>query len=462
MTLSNLALLHLLNSKEIRRLLALLIILTGVTLTGITQVYFPFLGPTVIIAVILLPLLVVADAWVLVALIVALPLYSRLLVALGAPALLTYAHFALAFVIIWRLLLASGSSQLNSLIRRDIFIFLGLAGLFLLLVLLSALQGGWHALRPIIFFLNLIEPFAVLALILTSSESIRYRLRWVIIVLASTQLPFVFFQLMRFGPGDRVQGTLVRQGAGAHVIAGACIVGALLCFAPRKSVEQKLGMVVLGAALISVAIAGDAKQVYAALIAAGLAVMPRLMNNGTPWFLGMAFVFTSIFMLGSQIYDPLNRMVDRALVEDYLSEKASYVNQVLDQFDVGQHLLGAGPGNGTSRTALLTLPGYGNVPGALIGNSAAPLILQLVGQYREKWPANSGSSANSPFSSWLSIFSDLGLLGLLTYLALAAWAWRTLRFSHPVERTLGEFLLISLEFSDWFIHGRKSQSLCSS
>ena len=363
---------------------------------------------------------------------VSLALFSRLLVAFGAPPLLNYAHFGLALIALLKLTERRGAGI--GTVAFDI----GLLGLALA-VITSAVANGAHPLRAAFFWLTLIEPFLFLALIMDMEEASRKRLRHFLVALAVAQLPFIGVQFLLHGIGDDVQGTLLDQGAGHHVIGAVGVVaGVLLIAGSRQDDSLRPLRWALAGALLLVGIFSDAKQVYGAVGLATAAVMLSLVHRGMKSLLPLALLLSAIIASGTQFYPALAQAFDIDLMRSAAEGKFDQAQDIVANLGWHGSLLGFGPGNGVSRVALAAVPEYGNVPTAILGDQPSQLASAALAAY----PAGTVSSALSPFASWLSIYGDVGILGLAMYLLLGLWVWRSLARSATNERSLGRLLLL--------------------
>jgi hypothetical protein len=189
--------------------------------------------------------------------------------------------------------------------------------------------------------------------------------------------------------------------------------------------------------LLVIGILADAKQVYGALIA-GVAIVGAIQFR----HLGLSLVAPAVVMIAvifvsAHFYAPMNRVVDASLGEQLFGNKMDQITEVSDAMGLGRSLTGLGAGTGLSRTALSSVPGYGSVPVMIVGDDPAPIADRALANY----DAGNVSSAASPFSSWLGIYSDLGVLGIATYLALAVLVIRRLRTASDEHRRLSYTLL---------------------
>ena len=413
-------------------------ILIGVTLLGaatvgvlqpsVSLLYLVFLA-----ALLLIPVALSLDAERLILGALGIVMFSRLLVALGAPSLLNYAHFGVALIALMKLV-ERRQSGIGS-VAFDA----GLIGLTLVTIA-SAVGNGLFGLRPALFWLSITEPFLFLALMTGMEEASRKRLRGFILAFAIIQLPFAGLQFLMHGIGDDVKGTLVGQGAGHHILGAICVIAGVVIIArARRKGHLDLILWVLAGVLLSVGIFSDAKQVYSALALAAIPFAPSLFRLRVASLLPLGVLLAVVMVGGAQFYSPLARTFDVDVVRETAERKLDQNLDVASEIGWGGSFLGLGPGNGLSRVALTTVPGYGHVPPGILGEDQPAHLASVT---LASYPATRLSSASSPFSSWLGIYTDVGVLGLLMYIVLGLWAWNTLARSRPNDRDMGRLLLL--------------------
>jgi hypothetical protein len=378
-------------------------------LVGAMQATVPVMA-LFVVALLMVPLLFVVEAKYLIAAGVAMALFSRLFSGLGAPSLINYAHFGLAVIILARLVW-------QHLARRRLMFDFALAGLGTV-VLASTLVHGLHGLRPMFFWLTIVEPFLFFALTVDMDARSRRQLRTLLILFAAMQIPFAAVQFALNGLGDGVKGTLLNQGAGPHIIGAVGLIAALLVLtSTRRGVSGSLLLVL---PLLAIGVWSDAKQVYGAFAIAALPFAFVLLRGHFVSALpGLAVVFVAL-VAGAVAYPETFASFSVDEVERHGDIKYEQLREISADGGWQSALLGQGAGNGLSRVALTTVPGYGDVPHLILGDEVAPLALRTLRNYS----AGLISSASSPFSSWASIYFDIGVLGLLMYLMLGAWVFK--------------------------------------
>ena len=390
-----------------------------------------------------------AGAWVLCALVAAVTF--RGFVQLGVmPSVATFLDLPLAW----------GALMVGLLKRRGDLRLLG-AHLRWLLLLVLAIVLAWafhrsEALRPIAYLALLGEPFAVIGALIADPPSPRLRvaLERTMIALLLVQIPLAALQLVTLGPADHVQGTLYGAGAGAHVISGVIVVGALWILA-RGSGRGLTGAarVPIVLALLVIPFVADAKQVILAMPALLLASVSgggRLLSAARGVIVVASVV--ALFALGAG-----------AATENFLNKSgegqggkeatAEFVWKQLRD-DPASMTFGKGPAETVSRAAFMTTGLFqrGDSPLATLGLQPATLAIEAQGTALAA--SGGGSSFNGSTSSALGVLGDLGIFGLLVYVGLLASLFVRLRRVRSPEGIAAAggvvmFLVLGL-FFDWW------------
>lgn len=411
------------------------IALVAAACSGYLQGLAPFLGPGAIMVMIALPILLALSTEWLVSLLIVSLICARLLLLFGAPGIVTFAHFGILLVIMLKLIFRLIEPSVDGLRMIRLVTTLGIV------VLVSALFGGWHGLRPLLSWMTLAGPFVVYALISDMPEAMRDLFRRLLIGLGLLQIPFVFLQFVQYGIGDNVRGTLINQGAGAHILGFIGIICA--CMIWIKPGKLHVLDILMALALASLGIWSDAKQGYLTFAIASLPIILFLVRKRVAYF-PIISLFVLILSWAALHLSHGFDQITTSKVEWYLDLKYSYSSIVMSHLDSASIMFGLGPGNGTSRIAQLTTPGYLNsVPTSLIGTTPASLANELYLADRLYWGKQTGSSASSPFYSFLGLFTDLGVLGTVTYLLMGVQVWRSLKYLDPLARAIGQTLILT-------------------
>lgn len=365
-----------------------------------------------------------AYAWVVITLVVIVT--ARALTSIGFPGVLSFAHFPLTLLAASRAMIRA--ERPTPFARR--------LGAVILCVLgasyLSGIANGVGVVRPALFWLLLMEPFLLLYAIVREPPPQR-QLQWlayVLIGLTLLQVPFGLVQLRQHGIGDYVQGTFIGQGAGAHVLGAMMLVSAVFTIQSGIVRSRIIKALVVTSALL-MNVLGDAKQAIALFL--GCMAIIGLMNSPKQWpryVLGF-LVVVGLYNYALQYHQRLSQITDVALIQAGLEHKMGVIPMIRLEFDTpSDWILGVGPGNSTSRVALLSHAGYRR------GGRALPLFDFPTSRLTEKiWQNNEagrltgrgGSSAFAMIFSWAGIWGDIGLPGVLSYLLLLAVIWRAAR-----------------------------------
>lgn len=368
---------------------------------------------------------------------------SRVFVEVGAPGLVNHLHFGMALVAAARGLISN--RPWTPLARQ-----MALAGgMVLVVAYISAAANGVGLLEPGLTWLLLMEPFLVAFGLVRDppSPAARRRIGHLFVALLVAQLPFAIWKFLQHGFSDSVRGTFFDQGAGAHVMGAMALAsasGAIL----TGHVRSRFWIVAIAVLALSLNILADAKQAIGMFILAAMAV--GVMNSPRHWprYVVALGGIIGLVYLAASYHEPLRQFTNRTLLERGLRSKFSVVPLVASHFDAPTDwLLGAGPGTTVTRVALMALPGYRSE-----GTSGMPFDLKASIIAQQVWYENSvgelsgrrGSSAWSLISSWVGIWGDLGVLGLLGYVLSGLALWRAAR---RVEPRAGHMIRLTVLFT---------------
>jgi hypothetical protein len=351
---------------------------------------------------------------------------SRVLVYCGASAFLNFVHFPLVLGAVAAAFMQAKPSRL----ARSLTV--SLTALLAFSFLSWALNGG-ELLRPVLAWLVFAEPFLlVLALTKAPPEPRAATRLWILVFgIAFLQLPLGILEwiVISHGDPDRVQGTFLNQGAGAHVAGAVALVGVLAAITRAVSARSRLGrqgFIALAMAMFLLPILSDAKQVIICFIPAALIA---LVSSGS---LRLTRLVVPLLMIclgliaAFRFYKPLQQIGDQGKIEEGLRTKLDSARLIADGVlrTPGGWLAGVGPGNSVSRIALLTSGAevMETSPVARLGLKTAPLTREILEANAANYLSNN-SSVWTGVSSWVGLAGDLGLLGLTLYLILNAKLW---------------------------------------
>jgi len=310
---------------------------------------------------------------------------------------------------------------------------------FVTLLTLSMLANGSHPLRAMIFLIISGEPLLVLWAVVRwgPDAGTERRVGLAALALLAIQVPLGLRQGMTLGWTDPVQGTLVGNGAGAHLLGGLFALGLLVAIG--ASLDRRIPWPIsLAVAVVAVGmmIASGANQVLIA-VAAALVTLPltawsalrgrigrRLLLGGAVLAILLAATALVLMQRTSHSGDILAR-AEGLYRPDQLPE-VRLVQERLSRQPL-QLVLGSGPGTSASRASILLTPQMLKESSPLAAFRLPPTedALRIVSRVR----VSGGGSAEAIASGTLGVLGDLGLLGLAGLALIVAGLWRQARRS---------------------------------
>ncbi len=391
-----------------------------------------------------------ASTWVAAALVAALTFKG--LVSLGVlPSVATFIDIPLA----WGAFFVALLKQRNrpAFLRRQ----LRWLALLTLGVFLAWAFNPSEVLRPILYLMLLGEPFVIAAALVADPPSPRMRrtLELLLLALVLVQIPIAALQLTTSGSGDYIQGTLYKAGAGAHVISGVVVVGAIWILAGGTP-SRMLGVwrYPLAALLFVIPFVADAKQVILALPAIVLASswQRNRFQLVARSFLAVACII-ALFTLA-----PAGRTAEHYIenAQHGHTGKLGVGKFVWDKLrtDPAAIVFGKGPAETVSRAAFLTTPEFETSRSALSALDLKPASIALEAKGAAAQAGGTGTSFNSGVSSTLGVFGDLGIFGLSAYVGLLVSLFLGLRREVSPEGKAAAagfalFMVLGLVFDWW-------------
>jgi hypothetical protein len=417
-----------------RKGIVVLIVTSTSVVMGISLAFQPFLAWFVLAGVLILALLS-TPPYILACSAVLAVVFSRLLVAWDiAPGFINFLHFPLA---LFAALFAALSSR-HEAGYKEKHLVLGILFLGILIVMSWIINGG-EFFRPILTWLLFSEPFLILyTIVKTTPRGKVHLIARLALGLALVQIPFAFWQAVTLGLGDVVQGTLVGQGAGAHVIGAITLMALIVLtteifYGRRRSWPLHWLFIAL---LFVVPVLSDAKQTIIAFIPA----MFFLLWSYGKFRLRSFLISTTIAFFASvsvYFYSPLRKVLDFDLVLMGLGGKVlayKIIVQKMLEFPP-TFLIGLGPGHSVSRAALAAQEGYiRSLPSGWVDLTLSPVTTDIFST-TTGFHLFVSSSVWSGVSSWLGLFGDLGLFGVTIYTWLLWVVWNGLK-GHSSSWTL--------------------------
>jgi hypothetical protein len=301
---------------------------------------------------------------------------------------------------------------------------------FSLVAIVSGLFNNVETLRPFLFIGLLGVPYVVLAAILVDPPGVWERavLLKITMGLIVLQIPVAFWQFALGGGrnyggsnlhagADRVQGTFISRGGGSGVLAAVALIGAIWLLARRRT----LWNAALAAVLMVFPFIADAKQVLLALPIAVLATLPQGFTLGYFFRSGLSIGLAAVLLFAL----PVGKVARAYLHQDQRHggnpkiQVAHWLWKDLRRDPVSL-TFGKGPAETVSLAAYYTTPGFLSARSPFNALGLRPAEIAIEADYLSYGVVNNEerSSFQSPISSALGVFGDLGLAGILTYGAL--------------------------------------------
>ena len=371
-------------------------------------------------------------AWLLLVMGVVLAVTSRLLVVYaGLPGAVNFLHFPL--IVAAYLLSRHRASGSIATLERLLAVSAGLT--------IASIAGSLESsfLRTLLLWPILVEPIVIILTIwhLVDAGFASEKALKLGYVMVLGQLPLALAQAASAGVGDPVQGTLIGQGAGHHVLGAMGLMVALaalgLIVSGRRPIVSMAGAMVAGGFLLG--LLTDMKQGIATFLLValfltfwGLREKRRITGNplmGRVAWLGalVGVVVVAVVMVALNTFVILAREPWRFSAPFEAKQVAvATITDAMSDNPVS-YLVGLGPGTTATRIAWLSTPLAGPTFLQGLGLEAAPIARDLARQWANN-PQWLQSSISSPFSSWVGVFGDLGLLGMATLFALWWVPWK--------------------------------------
>ena len=392
------------------------------SLLGLSLAYEYDIGLLLLIGIPAIPLIFSMTTLTIIHIAVFLSLFSRIFVLFGLPGLLNYIHFLIILLAFIKVIL---EQQLHKPLFSD-KIFRSLIA-FLVLTLVSALYNESDLIRPIITWLLFCEPFILLFVVLyipISNKQLKNYLQFLILI-GIIQIPLASIQFFENGIGDSVQGSLIGQGAGAHIL-GAMVLVFSICVINLNIIKSLISRILFTVMLISVSVLADAKQVIGVFVISFLILLFINSKKHRVRFSFAFIVIISTLHIASLYYKPINMILDSNLLSKGLNQKFSIFPTVISEYrSPFDYMVGVGPGTTVSRVALMTINEYAreNSPLVRLGIYESPLTKKIWNNIIHNFYSRS-SSAWAPVSSWFGIWGDLGILGVFAYFYFIIILWR--------------------------------------
>lgn len=378
--------------------------------------------------------------------------FPRLLTYFGAPKPLNFAHFILVPVIVGIVLLTTRVKDRRQVSISGELIFA--LGILLASMIASALVNNAGVVNVFLQFMFNGEPFlfliALMAIPLAGDSLKRFR-HWIAgfclfnLVLALAQsvlLPIGIYPGAEGGQliADNTAGVFASPGgsAGNYISATVSIYFSLYFFNTFKTVPRWIRIVVVISAFYQTYIS-DSKQVFVALLIGWLlVVLTKLENPGKillyliPIVLFVAIFSWALVNTDVEFLDPYRNFTTNRTglygPDGQATRLKTAAFRIIPSYYTTplNHFFGLGPGHSATRLGgwFLRNPVYQKllVPlGATI--HPAPYVFWDLIESRDGWLARD-STMWFPMFTWVGLWGDLGLVGLVAYLYVGSVVWR--------------------------------------
>ncbi|MGC1306809.1 MAG: hypothetical protein WA885_06240 [Phormidesmis sp.] len=359
--------------------------------------------------------------------------FARTLDVLGAPSPINFAHFA--FVP-----LACGFALFNTRIqdRRQIstvWTLISVLLIFFTVNLLSALLNGAGLINVILNFLLLAEPFIMLLTITSiplSINRIKQMKNWVAIF-AIYNLALAYFQRYVLGATnpDFIYGAFFSI-AGATVSSIVSLIFSIYYLTSEKDKPLWMRSLPLVAAFWQIIIS-DTKLVLGSFIVGFILFSLSKVSSKTLIYviLGMILLWGSFWAIANiEFLEAYAIWIQPELFTNPDSEfyraKLTAFREVPEYYDSFlSYLFGVGPGHGVGRLGGWMMEKYSYLLDPL---GATHPYLEMSSDVMAAAASESrnvlGTAMYGPLFSWAGIWSDLGIVGLGSYLLVWLVVWR--------------------------------------
>lgn len=367
----------------------------------------------------------------------AVAFFSRVVVAMGAPAVVNFLHFGFAVGFVALII-----PRIRSIVSIELLLLLLL---LLSAISLSALLNGAGLINVILDFLLLSEPFLLLLLLIHEPMLPRQleRFRSWVLGFALVHVAFAYYQVAVMGfRGDAVKGVFIAQGAGHHVGGAVALTAAVYFFATSR-IRSLFVRVCIGVLGVGVTWLSGSKQVVLVFLVSLLALsLLRLGNVKKAVRYVVMSVAAGVVLLwaAGTVWPGLKSHANLERVQWGLQQKFSGFPVMASYHRGPLHwIVGLGPGHTVGRLAKILPDYYERLEP--IGATVSPVTREVRTSPEGYWMLGAGieSSLWQPFFSWAGIWGDLGLLGLCVFVSLWFVVWRRL-----CRDDLARFLMLNI------------------
>jgi len=378
--------------------------------------------------------------------------FSRVIHALGFPAIINFAHLVLVPTICW-LVLSTNRSQKHVYSSIISPILIGLYFL-LLMMLISTLINQVGVINIILEFILLAEPFMFVLAIVSfpiASESIKNYRTWtyrfgIAMILFAYMQRFVFHLEKTGNDYDNIKGVFIAEGAGHYVGAAVSLTFGVYYFTSIATDRSKwVRITTLIIAVGEVIIAGRRQTFFAFLVALIILAIfdAKSIKKLLIYFAIMIVSFTLLFIAAFTIFTSLRTWFRSDIIQPFIDLKFSPFQIIPAHYKSYLNILfGVGPGHSVDRLGgwMLRDDGYWDLLRPL-GATRSTISNEVWNVTAHNWLGDQ-STFFSPFFSWAGIWGDLGFVGLGAYIFLGFLLWKLV----CLDRISKFFLLTVLVF----------------
>lgn len=359
--------------------------------------------------------------------------FARTVDALGAPSLTNFAHFALVPI-------ACGFALCSTRIRdrrqiAAVGAVMAALAIFFMVNLTSALLNGAGLINVVLNFLLFTEPFMMLITITSlplSGERIQQLKNWVAIF-ALYNLALVYYQQYVLGQvnPDFLYGAFFSV-AGATVSSIVSLIFAIYYLFSEKTRPLWIRLAIVGVVFWQIIIS-DTKLVLGSFILGFILFsLSKISTKSLIYIISGAFLFLFFFWALDNIpfFAPYALWIKPDQLMDFDSEfyraKLMAFEKVPEYYDSAMgYIFGLGPGHGVSRLGGWMMEKYSYLLDPI--GATHPFLemrTDIMIAAAEESRDVMGTAMYGPLFSWAGLWSDLGILGLVSYVFIWMTVWR--------------------------------------
>ena len=385
--------------------------------------------------------------------------FPRLFTSLGAPSVINFAHFGVVIAVFLIVIATSKKPPYKNL--KTFSILLVSIFIFLFSNLASGFLNSAGAINVFLQFMMQVEPFLLLAafiLVPLSEEEVRSCRKWllyfalfnlILAIIQSILLPIGLYPKPVGGTlQDNITGVFGAGGgsAGNYVSCTISFYFSLYFFISFKKIAPWILPLPLIASFYQIMVS-DSKQVFLALAVGALLLIITKLKSPNKFIPFLIIALFSCLLTGWALLN---------LESEFLASYQNWINRpiwgfnglasqtkfaafsiVPSYFTTPLHFLfGLGPGHTATRLGGWFMESYANllIPlGATTHPASSDFWAVINNTYLPQ-----ESTIFFPMYTWIGIWGDLGIVGLISYLYLCSIAWTKI-----IRDDFGRFLLLS-------------------